>query len=84
MNRFNIGRRDAMNRFNDGRRDAINRVSTSYIESCLKIHRVSTSIRIQHQHLYIKGDGGKIEMQNGDYVDVSRRKKEEFIKLMRT
>jgi two-component system, LytTR family, response regulator len=31
---------------------------------------------------YIKGDGGKIEMQNGKFVEVSRRKKEEFLGRM--
>ncbi|MEO6540376.1 MAG: LytTR family DNA-binding domain-containing protein [Ferruginibacter sp.] len=46
--------------------------------------------RTHHSHLinlnyikrYIKGDGGQIEMQNGTYVDVSRRKKEEFLKAI--
>jgi two-component system LytT family response regulator len=46
--------------------------------------------RPHHSHIinlkfikrYIRGDGGQIEMQNGEYVDVSRRKKEEFLKLM--
>ncbi|MDO6430848.1 LytTR family DNA-binding domain-containing protein [Flavitalea sp. BT771] len=46
--------------------------------------------RPHHSHLinlhfikrYIKGDGGTIEMQNGELVDVSRRKKEEFLKLI--
>lgn len=46
--------------------------------------------RAHHSHLinlnyikrYIKGDGGQIEMQNGNYVDVSRRKKEEFLKAI--
>lgn len=32
---------------------------------------------------YIKGDGGQIELQNGSYVEVSRRKKEEFLKITR-
>ena len=32
---------------------------------------------------YLKGDGGQIEMQNGHFVDVARRKKEEFIKMIR-
>ena len=44
--------------------------------------------RTHHSHLinlnyikrYIKGDGGQIELQNGTYVDVSRRKKEDFLK----
>ncbi|MEO6668345.1 MAG: LytTR family DNA-binding domain-containing protein [Ferruginibacter sp.] len=46
--------------------------------------------RTHHSHLvnlnyikrYIKGDGGQIELQNGTYVDVSRRKKEEFMKAI--
>lgn len=46
--------------------------------------------RTHHSHIinlnfikrYIKGDGGQIEMQNGNYVDVARRKKEEFLKLI--
>lgn len=46
--------------------------------------------RTHHSHLinlnyikkYIKGDGGQIEMQNGNFVDVSRRKKEEFLKAI--
>ena len=32
---------------------------------------------------YIKGDGGQIQMLNGNYVDVSRRKKEEFLQLIK-
>jgi two-component system, LytTR family, response regulator len=46
--------------------------------------------RPHHSHLinlnfikkYIKGDGGQIEMQNGDHIDVSRRKKDEFLKVI--
>ncbi len=46
--------------------------------------------RTHHSHIinlhyikrYIKGDGGQIEMQNGNYVDVARRKKEEFLRLI--
>ena len=46
--------------------------------------------RTHHSHLinlnyikrYIKGDGGQIELQNGSYVDVARRKKEEFLKAI--
>jgi two-component system LytT family response regulator len=46
--------------------------------------------RPHHSHLinlnyikrYIKGDGGQIELQNGAYVDVSRRKKDEFLKVI--
>ena len=46
-----------------------------------------TFFRPHHSHIinlhylkrYIKGDGGQIEMQNGNFVDVARRKKEEFL-----
>jgi two-component system, LytTR family, response regulator len=46
--------------------------------------------RIHNSHLinlayvtkYIRGDGGQVMMQNGDLVDVSRRKKDEFISLI--
>lgn len=51
----------------------------------------SMFFRPHHSHLinlnyikrYIKGDGGQIEMKNGNYVDVARRKKEEFLKAIR-
>ncbi len=50
----------------------------------------ATFFRVHHSHLinityikkYIKGDGGQIEMQNGNLVDVSRRNKEAFLKLI--
>ena len=50
----------------------------------------SIFFRTHHSHLinlkfikrYIKGDGGQIELQNGDYVEISRRKKEEFLKAI--
>lgn len=46
--------------------------------------------RVHHSHLvnlnfiakYIRGDGGQITMRNGDTIDVSRRKKEVFLKLI--
>jgi two-component system LytT family response regulator len=49
----------------------------------------SIFIRIHHAYLininciqkYIKGDGGQVLMKNGVYLDVSRRKKEEFLKI---
>jgi len=45
--------------------------------------------RTHHSHIinlnyikrYIKGDGGQIELLNGNYVEVARRKKEEFLKV---
>ncbi len=46
--------------------------------------------RVHHSHLinlqyikrYIKGDGGQVELENGKFVDISRRKKEEFLKAI--
>jgi two-component system, LytTR family, response regulator len=46
--------------------------------------------RVHHSHLvnlnfitkYVRGDGGQIIMRNGDIIDVSRRKKEVFLKLI--
>jgi two-component system, LytTR family, response regulator len=39
-------------------------------------------INLNYIKRYIKGDGGQIELQNGTYVDVARRKKEEFLKVI--
>lgn len=46
--------------------------------------------RVHHSYLinlnyikkYIRGDGGQIELENGILVDVSRRKKDEFLKAI--
>lgn len=40
-------------------------------------------INLNYIKRYIKGDGGQIEMSNGDFVDVSRSKKEDFLKIIR-
>lgn len=47
-------------------------------------YRVHNShlINMNYIQKYIRGDGGQVVMQNGDTVDVSRRKKEEFLRLM--
>jgi two-component system, LytTR family, response regulator len=39
-------------------------------------------INLHYIKKYMKGDGGQIEMQNGHFVDVARRKKEDFLKLV--
>ncbi len=49
-----------------------------------------TFFRIHNSHIinlnfikkYIRGDGGQVEMKNGDNILVSRRKKDEFLKLI--
>lgn len=46
--------------------------------------------RVHNSHLinlscikkYIRGEGGQVILQNGDVIDVARRKKEEFLKLI--
>lgn len=39
-------------------------------------------INLNYIKKYIKGDGGQVEMQTGVFIDVSRRKKEEFLSLI--
>lgn len=51
---------------------------------------MDTFFRIHNSHIinllfikkYIRGDGGQVEMKNGDHILVSRRKKDEFLKIM--
>jgi len=47
----------------------------------VRIHH-SYIININHMRKYLKGDGGQVLMSNGVTIDVSRRKKEEFIRMM--
>lgn len=50
----------------------------------------SSFFRIHHSHLinlnfikkYVKGDGGQVVMNNGDVLDVAKRKKGEFLKVV--
>jgi len=44
-----------------------------------RIHN-SHLINLNHIKKYIRGEGGQVVMQNGNVIDVARRKKEEFIK----
>ncbi len=39
-------------------------------------------INMQFMKRYLKGDGGRVELKNGDYIMISRRKKEEFLKFI--
>ncbi len=39
-------------------------------------------INLNYIKRYIRGDGGQIELQTGAFIDVSRRKKDEFLKLI--
>jgi len=46
-----------------------------------RIHH-SYIINTNHMRKYLKGDGGQVLMSNGVTLDVSRRKKEEFIRML--
>ena len=46
-----------------------------------RVHK-SHLINLGYIRKYIRGDGGQIVMENGDMVDVARRKKEEFLSLI--
>lgn len=46
-----------------------------------RIHH-SSLINLNHLKKYIRGDGGQVVMSNNTTLDVSRRKKEEFMKLL--
>jgi two-component system LytT family response regulator len=46
-----------------------------------RIHH-SYIINKNHMRKYLKGDGGQVVMSNGVMLDVSRRKKEEFMRMI--
>ena len=48
-----------------------------------RIHH-STIVNMAHVTKYIKGEGGYVMVTGGDRLDVSRRKKDSFIKLLHT
>lgn len=49
-----------------------------------QFYRVHNShlINLKYLKKYIRTGGGQVVMQNGDIIDISRRKKEEFLKLI--
>jgi two-component system, LytTR family, response regulator len=70
----------------DGRHHLTSK-NLGHYEDRLKVHDF---FRVHHQHLislnhikkYMKGDGGSVTMSDNSIVDVSRRKKEEFLKKL--
>ena len=46
-----------------------------------RVHN-SHLINLSYIRKYIRGEGGQVMLENGDMVDVSRRKKEEFLSLL--
>lgn len=69
----------------DGRNMVVTRLLKDF-ESLLTPYQF---YRIHHSHVvnlkyiqkYVRGDGGQVIMNNGDTIDVARRKKDEFLKL---
>jgi len=56
----------------------------SLLEDCgfVRIHK-SFVVNLEHVKEYIRGEGGLVEMTNGQDIEVSRRKKEMFLTRMR-
>lgn len=72
--------------FTDKRKIVVSRTIKDY-EDMLTGHdffRVHQShiINIQYIKTYVKGEGGIVIMQDGSEIDVSRRRKEEFLKAL--
>lgn len=72
--------------FLDGRQVLVTRLLREFEDLLTPygFYRVHNShlINLKYVEKYIRGDGGQVVMQNGDVVDVSRRKKEDFLKLL--
>jgi two-component system LytT family response regulator len=49
-----------------------------------RFYRIHNShlINLSYIKKYVRGDGGQVVMQNDEIIDVARRKKEEFLKLI--
>jgi two-component system, LytTR family, response regulator len=46
-----------------------------------RVHNVHL-INLNHVRKYIRGEGGRVLMGNGDEIEISRRRKDDFLKLM--
>ena len=72
--------------FNDNSQVLVSKILKDF-EEILVPYRF---FRIHHSHLinlayikkYLRGDGGQVILQNNEVIDVSRRKKDEFLKLI--
>jgi two-component system, LytTR family, response regulator len=70
--------------------DGKNILVTKLLKDFEEILEPYNFFRVHNSHLinlvyikkYIRGEGGQVVMQNGDVIDVARRKKEEFIRLI--
>ncbi len=51
--------------------------------SFIRVHK-SNLINVNHVKQYLRGEGGSVILSNGMEIEVSRRKKEHFIEMMKT
>lgn len=72
--------------FKDGKNILVTKLLKDFEEILLpyRFFRIHNShlINLSYIKKYIRGDGGQVVMQNNEVIDVSRRKKEEFLKLI--
>jgi two-component system, LytTR family, response regulator len=72
--------------FKDGKNMLVTKLLKDFEEILLpyRFFRIHNShlINLSYIKKYIRGDGGQVVMQNNEVIDVSRRKKEEFLKLI--
>jgi two-component system LytT family response regulator len=72
--------------FADGKNLLVTKLLKDFEDMLLPYHfyRIHNShlINLNYIQKYIKADGGQVLMQNGTVIDVSRRKKEEFLKII--
>ena len=72
--------------FKDGKHILVTKLLKDFEEILLpyRFFRIHNShlINLTYIKKYIRGDGGQVVMQNNEVIDVARRKKEEFLKLI--
>ncbi|HUZ60352.1 MAG TPA: LytTR family DNA-binding domain-containing protein [Hanamia sp.] len=72
--------------FKDGKVLLVTKILKDFEEILMpyRFYRIHNShlINLSYIKKYLRGDGGQVIMQNDEIIDVSRRKKEEFLKLI--
>lgn len=72
--------------FMDGNSILVSKLLKDFEETLLsyRFFRIHNShlINLNYIKKYIRGDGGQVILENNEVIDVSRRKKEEFLKLI--
>ena len=72
--------------FKDGKSLLVTKLLKDFEEMLIpyRFYRIHNShlINLSYIKKYIRGDGGQVIMQNDEVIDVARRKKEDFLKLI--